>query len=65
MSEASELRGYASQCLACAQSTREPETRVRWLEMAQDWQRLAEKAEQQWQNAMQQQQQMQAMQNDT
>ena len=59
MSEASEFRGYASQCRACAQSTREPEARVRWLEMAQNWQRLAE------QNAMQQQQQMQAKQNDT
>ena len=65
MSEASELRGYASQCLACAQSTREPETRARWLEMAQEWQRLAKQAEEQWQNIMQQQQQMQAMQNET
>ncbi len=61
MSEASELRGYANQCLACAQSNRDPETRVRWLEMAQDWQRLAEKAEQQWQNFIKHQQ-MQAQQ---
>ena len=65
MSEASELRGYASQCLACAQSTREPETRARWHEMAQEWQRLAEQAEERWQNAMKQQQQMQAKQYET
>ena len=65
MSEASALRGYANQCMACAHNTREPETRVRWLEMAQNWQRLAEQAEERWQNAMKQQQQMQAKQNDT
>jgi hypothetical protein len=63
MSEASELRGFASQCWACAQSTRDPETRARWLEMAQKWQRLAKQAEEQWQNVLQQQQ-MQAKQNE-
>jgi hypothetical protein len=33
--------------------------------MAQNWQRLAEQAEERWQNAMKQQQQMQAKQNET
>ena len=65
MSEASELRGYATQCTSCAQNTQDLGTRARWLEMAQKWQRLAEQAEGQWQNVVQQQQQIQPKQNET
>ena len=58
MSDASELRGYAAQCMACAR-TQEPGARSSWLEMAQKWQRLAEQAEQAEGAVAQQQQQIQ------
>jgi hypothetical protein len=43
MSEADEFRQYAAQCLTCAHSATDSESRIAWLDMAQKWQRLAEK----------------------
>lgn len=42
---AAELRRHAVECMACAESAVEIATRGAWLEMAQTWLRLAEKAE--------------------
>ena len=39
-----ELNGYAALCMACAENTIDADTRVHWLELAQKWKRLAEKA---------------------
>ena len=53
----SELRGYAAQCIACARSAMDEAARAKWLEMAQNWLRFAERSEAK--TAVQQQQQQQ------
>ena len=45
MSDSAELRGYAVQCLACAQNAMDDGTRAGWVELAQKWIRLAQEQE--------------------
>jgi hypothetical protein len=40
-----EYRAKAAACLLAAESLKEPNTRARWLAMAQAWNRLADDAE--------------------
>lgn len=45
MARANSYRRYAAECLALAQRAKTPQDRVRLLEMAYDWSKLALKAE--------------------
>ena len=56
---ARELSGYAALCMACAENTIDEDARIRWLELAQKWKRLAEKA-----HGQQQQRQIQPTKNE-
>ena len=40
-----EFRKYAAQCMAYAKSAMDDTSRASWVEMAQNWLRLAEKTE--------------------
>ena len=44
MESRDEYLRYANECAALAQKTMDPEARTRFLEMAQAWRELAEKA---------------------
>ena len=53
MADSVELGGYAALCMACAENTIDEDARIRWLELAQKWKRLAEKAHGQQQQQIQ------------
>jgi hypothetical protein len=52
----SELRGYGDKCLAFAKTTLDDGARAKWLEMAQHWFRVADKAQLKASTVQQQQQ---------
>jgi hypothetical protein len=58
MTEPSELRRFAMQCMECAQALTDPDARAAWLEMAANWLRIAG-ANQRASGVKQQQQQIQ------
>jgi hypothetical protein len=49
---AADLCRFAIECMGCAENAMERVTRDAWLEMAQEWQRLAKQAEEQWQPSL-------------